>query len=130
MPDFKKPNLSAKTGTTGEAFLSIHSDRQVLSISSRARETLGTSPGKHLLLALDRTHRPWVGVLDEETGQGEPEIHGDSKGATVNSTLMARHLMSLIDGAPGGCVRFHLSGETAEDPDTGATLHRLEVPEA
>lgn len=79
-------------------------------------------------LALDRTYKPWIAILNERTGQGEPMIRDADPGLNVNSTLLCRHLSRLIDGDADGVLRFYLTGETEEDPDTGATLYELSVP--
>jgi len=61
--------------------------------------------------------------------RGEPTATESGESIHVHSTLMCRHLVRLVDGPPDNTLRFHFDGETAEDPDTGATLHRLEVPD-
>lgn len=133
MPTFQKPNLEADVGGVGrDPYISIRQDGTTLGISRAARKKLGVEGGEYVSLALDRTRRPWIGILPAPTDQGEPQIRTDGEhGYCVNSTLLNRHLRHLVDSdkAEGETLRFHLSGETAEDPDTGATLHRLEVPE-
>lgn len=130
MPTFKKPNLQATRGASGRAYISVYSNRQALGFNCRAVRELQPEDGQHLHLALDDSYRPWIGFLDEPTDQGEPAVNTSGPGVTVHSTLMCRHLVRLVDGESEDTLRFHLNGETAEDPDTGATLHRLEVPDA
>jgi len=133
MPTFRKPNLDAEVGGTGrDPYISIRQDGNTLGISRAARQKLGVEGGEYVSLALDRRRRPWVGILSSPTGQGEPQIRTDGEhGYCVNSTLLNRHLRHLVgsDEAGGETLRFYLAGETAEDPETGVTLHRLEVPE-
>jgi hypothetical protein len=132
MPDFRKPNLEADGGSIGrEPYISVRSEGTSLGISRALRERLSVEEGDYVHLALDRTGRPWVGFLDEKTTQGEPQVRRDGRaGQVVNSTLMSRHLRSLLDADElESSVRFYLAGETTEDPETGAILHRLEVPE-
>lgn len=132
---FRKPNLEAQTGGLGrEPYISVRTDGASLGISRAARKKYGAEKGRYLHFALDRTGAPWVAFLDEKTDQGEPQIRRDGKqghGAVINSTLLSRHLREIA-GATGNLdssLRFYFTGETAEDPDTGATLHRLEVPD-
>lgn len=125
---FQKPNLVAKTGGGIKPYISVHSDRQVLSISRRPREVMEAEPGDFVHLAIDRTGTPWIGIVDSPTEQGEPKIHKNGKGISINSTLMARHLVERLDEEPEGAVRFYFTGDTTEDPDTEATLHKLNVP--
>jgi len=132
MPDtFRRPNLDAKRGGVGcEPYVSARKDGASLGLSQAAQRRLDIEKGDYMHLALDRTGTPWVGFLDDQTDQGEPMVRNDGKnGRVVNSTLMNRHLRSLVDGEVEKTVRFHFTGETAEDSETGATLHRLEVPE-
>ena len=132
MPNFQKPNLTSDPGGHNRGpYVSIRSDKNTVGLSKAAQEKLGASEGAYLHLALDSTYRPWVAVLEEPTSQGEPQIRADGDGGRcVNSTLLNRQLRRLIDGDAEGVFRFYLAGETTEDPETGATLHRLEVPEA
>lgn len=131
---FQKPNLSAKNGGMGiDPYISVRADRASLGVSKAARQQYGAENGMYVHLAFDRTRRPWVGFLEEKTEQEEPKIISDgqeSAGQVFNSTLFARHLLELMEEEPEGTVRFYFAGEEAEDPDTGATLHRLEVPGA
>lgn len=125
---FKKPNLESQTSAMGEPFISIRSDASTIGISKRAQEVLGTEVGKHLHVALDRTRTPWVGVIDERTDQHEPELRDGGKGSiVVGSRLLARHLADATGVKLGESHRLYLTGDTAEDPDTGITLHKLEA---
>lgn len=76
-------------------------------------------------MALDRTGRSWVAVLDQRTDQHEPEIRGGDPGLVVGSQLMSRHLLNTLDEVPDEAIRFYLTGETAVDPETEATLYQL-----
>jgi len=115
-----------------EPYISVRTDRASLGVSRAARQRYDAKKGKFVHLALDRTRRPWVGFLEAPTDQDEPQIISDGAGTTgrvFNSTLFARHLMNLLDEEPDETVRFHFAGEETTDPETGATLYRLEVPE-
>jgi hypothetical protein len=123
---FRKPNLEADTGTTREAFLSVRADGNVVAISSQAADCLGVEDGDYLHLALDRTRTPWVGVIDTPTNQDEPEVKRyASRSLHCNSSLMCRHLADAEGVKLGETRRFYLTGETTQDPDTGATLYQL-----
>jgi len=132
MPTFQKPNLEALAGgRLHDEWISIRKGGNSIGISRGARHALNAEVGDHLTFALDRRRRPWIGVVEAPTEQGEPKICKDGDtGHCINSTPLNRHLRNVIDGdAENQTIRFPLSGDTEEDPDTGATLHRLEVPE-
>lgn len=135
MPQFQKPNLEADSGGFGrDPYVSVRSDEATLGLSRAARDRLGVSVGDYFHFAIDRTGDPWIGIVEEETDQGEPQLrkHGkDRSGVVINSTLLNRHLREIAgaNGEPDSSLRFYFLEETAEDPDTGATLHKLEVPD-
>lgn len=122
---FRKPNLEPVNGLSPEAYISVRADRSTIGINRRARWVMGAETGKHLHLALDRTSTPWIGVLDETTGQSEPQIRDADPGLVVSSRLMARHMLDSLEAVPDEAVRFYLTGERAMDPATEATLYQL-----
>jgi len=135
MPTFQKPNLEADTGGLGrEPYLSVRSDGASLGLSRGARENYDVETGTYVHLAFDQSRRPWVAFLGEPTNQGEPQVREDGRGGdgrVINSTLLNRHLREVAEVGREleSSLQFHFTGETAEDPETGATLHRLEIPE-
>jgi hypothetical protein len=129
MPTFQKPNLEASRGDSRDAFISVRSNRRTLGISAPAREALEAEAGDYVHFALDTTYRPWIGITEEPTGQGEPTIHYGDPGYDISSTLLCRQLSKLLDGEPDGVIRFPLSNESELDEETGIVMHRLEVPD-
>jgi len=126
---FQRPNLEAKAGTGSRAFISVRSNRDTIGISQGAINRMGLEEGDYLHLALDRTGTPWIGVLPEPTGQGEPRVQFTKESGTeVSSRLLVRHLIERLDEDPGGCIRFFFDGETTEDPEIDATLYKLTTP--
>jgi hypothetical protein len=126
----KRPNLQSDRGTSRGAFVTVHADRTAVGISKAAEERLGVKEETYLHLAFDRTWTPYIGVVEEQTAQSEPPIIMNGSTTKANASLLCRQLLKVVDGeAPDGSVRFYLSSETIEDEKTGATLHRLEVPE-
>jgi len=129
MPDLRRPNLESKRTGRGESYVTVYSNRSDVGISEAAFCDLGASGDHYLHLAFDRTWAPFVGAVEEQTPQQEPTIQESN--LKVTSSLMCQQLLSLIDGnTPDGSVRFYFDGKTIQDEKTGATLHRLEVPEA
>lgn len=121
---FRTPNLTADS-VEKDPFISVRSERTVVGISVKAREMIGAEQDKHLRLALDRTGTPWVGVVEEPTGQGEPAITTDGGTLIVHSSLFAMHLTQAARVDTGEGFRFYFTGETAPDPETDATLYQL-----
>jgi len=129
MPTFRKPNLEPQNlGSASDPYLSVRSDRETLGLSQPAVEVLGAEPGQRLHLALDRTYKPWIGIIETRTDQGEPKIRMAGSTLKINSTLLCRQLTRILDAQPDGVLRYYLTGETEEDPDTGILLHELKVP--
>lgn len=124
-PSFRKPNLEPVNGLSPEAYVSVRADRSTIGINRRARWVMAAETGKHLHLALDSTRTPWIGVLEDTTGQSEPQIRDADPGLVVSSRLMARHLLDILEEVPDEAVRFYLTGERAVDPETEATLYQL-----
>jgi len=122
---FRKPNLEPVNGLSPEAYVSVRADRSTIGINRRARWVMGAQTGKHLHFALDRTGTLWIGIVDETTGQSEPQIRDADPGLVVSSRLMARHMLDTLEAVPDEAVRFYLTGERAVDPETKATLYQL-----
>lgn len=127
----KRPNLQAERGTSRGAFVTVHADRTAVGISKAAEQRLGAERRTHLHLAFDRTWTPYIGVVEKQTPQGEPPIMMNGSTTKANASLLCRQLVKVIDGEvpEGESIRFYLDRETIEDEKTGATLHRLQVPE-
>jgi len=126
---FKKPNLESTNGAWSKAFISIRANRNTVGVSQGAIREMEITDGDHFHLAFDRTGHPWVGVVQQQTEQREPRIKfHDTSGCEIDSRLLVRHLLNTLDEEPDGCFRFYFDGETADDPQTGATLYKLDLP--
>jgi len=105
MPTFKKPNLNAESTVDPRPFVSVHGDRRVAGINTAFANKVDLDEGDRVVFARDRSYRPWIGFSDE-VDPSLPAVHTqDDRNPQVNSTLLCRHLVELIDGKVEGAVR-------------------------
>jgi hypothetical protein len=129
MISLKRPNLQHDRATREDPYLSVRKDRTTCGLSASAVEQLGAQPGDYLHLAFDRARVPLIGVIGERTEQHEPKILEHSGTHDISSTMLCTQLLNLIDGEiPEKTIRYYFEGTTIHDKETGATLHKLEVP--
>lgn len=131
MPTLKRPDLDPRRGYYADAFLSVYTSRIDLGMSKSARKVLDADTDEFLHLAFDRTYAPYVGVINERTSQQEPRIRRCGSSIQISSARMCRELLKVVDGEvpDDKTLRFYFDDKTITDDKTGATLHRLEVPE-
>jgi len=107
----KRPNLNADPHA--ERYLSVHKNRTGCGISTAMADAIDAEGGKYLHFAIDDQRRPWLAVLEEQTGQCEPEIR-DNSGCQVLSK--------------GSQVYFEGSLQTRSwEDDNGNTRYSTEV---
>jgi len=130
MPTLKRPNLDPRRGYQADAFLSVYTNRIDLGVSKSALKVLDTDTDEFLHLAFDRTYAPFVGAISERTSQQEPRIRKCGSSIQISSARMCRELLKILDGEvpDDRTLRFYFDDKTIKDEETGATLHRLEVP--